>query len=127
MKIQGPGGPGKPPGIEPGEAAAEKPRVGPAFADKLAEARPPEAASAAQAAAAADPVASVAADLKAGRLTPKQAVERLLDLVSSRGPAAGLPDKVRARLRAELEDLLRTDPGLAAKARRLGVRDDEEG
>ena len=58
---------------------------------------------------------------KAGKLTPKQAVDKLMDLAVADGPAAKLPRKVQDKLRGELEDLLRSDPYLAGKVRRVGV------
>jgi len=73
----------------------------------------------AEGAAAADPVRSVAADLRAGRITPEQAVDRLVESTVSRRIGAQAPEAVRARLRASLVDLLAHDPHLADLVKRL--------
>ena len=126
MKIKGPGGPQEPPGTESVEETKPKSPAGAAFADRLTEADRPGGPGGTGGPPGADPVTALAAELKAGAITPRQAVDRLLDLAVS-GPGVVLPDKVRARLRADLEALLRSDPHLASRARRLGLDVDEEG
>jgi hypothetical protein len=66
-------------------------------------------------------VQKVAAELKSGAITPRQAVDRLMDLVIDKGAAAHLPEPVRAKIRAELEAMLHDDPYLKDKAGRLGL------
>ncbi|MBI5478584.1 MAG: hypothetical protein HY906_07015 [Deltaproteobacteria bacterium] len=130
MKISGSGPlpppPDETPATKPGKAegAAEafsrhlEGTTGPEGAAAL-EARGPEGAARADAAAAADPVRSVAADLRAGRITPEQAVDRLVEDTVSRRIGAQAPEAVRARLRASLVDLLARDPHLADLVKRL--------
>jgi hypothetical protein len=98
--------------------------TGGAFAEKLDGVAAAEAPRAA-AAAGADPIGALAAELKSGAITPRQAVDRLVDLALGQGPAASLPAPARAALRAQMEDLLRQDPYLSAKLRRLGVEGEE--
>jgi len=130
MKISGSGPIAPPteetPATKPGrtEGAAE------AFAKHLdgatgpegaaaAEVRGPGGAAQAEGPAAADPVRSVAADLRAGRITPEQAVDRLVEDTVSRRIGAQAPEAVRDRLRASLVDLLAHDPHLADLMKRL--------
>lgn len=69
----------------------------------------------------ADPISQVAAELRAGRITIDQAVDRLIDDAIARhvGAAAserpGLADKLREALHA----FAGSDPFLAAKTRRI--------
>jgi hypothetical protein len=122
LSIKIPGKPGGPAGV-PGEGEvggvkgpAAKPST--SFADKLlgpggpggpGGPKPPDA------------IAAIAAELKAGKLTPQQAVDKILDLTVDKGAAAHLPEKVKAKIRADLEALIADDPLLAQKARRLGL------
>ncbi len=54
-----------------------------------------------------DPVAQLAADLDAGRLTPEQAMARLVD-----DSIAGLPPDEQSELKQLMEDLIASDPYL---------------
>lgn len=131
MKIKGPGG-APPPPPEPTETGAKDKVAGGGFADALrggagaAQAGAVGGAPAAtgpqgaQVASGADPVAQVAADLKAGALSPKQAVDRLVELTIERGAGAHLPADVKAKLRAQLETLVAEDPVFTGKTSRLG-------
>jgi hypothetical protein len=65
-------------------------------------------------------VAQLAADLKAGRLQPREAVEKVLDQVVSTQLGAGAPPAVREKLRAALLETLENDPLLAEKLGELG-------
>ena len=115
MKINGPGGPSQPLDIaEAGEtkSAAKPDETFPAKLDAPNSTTAPQLV---------DPVSLVAADLKAGRVTPRQALDRMIELALDSSPAANLPDAVKAGLRAELETILREDPHLSARARRIGV------
>jgi hypothetical protein len=130
MKISGTGP--MPPPPEPTPDAKPGKAEGPAeaFAQHLdgtagpagagpTEARGPAGAAGAEGPAAADPVRSVAADLRAGRITPEQAVDRLVEDTVARRIGAGGPEAVRERLRASLVDLLARDPHLADLVKRL--------
>jgi len=118
MKIHG-SGPIAPPPDEPAAPKAGK-AEGPAdaFAKRLDGADAAGGPEAAEAARAADPLRGVAADLRAGRITPEQAVDRLVEATVSRRAGAA-PEAVRARLRASLVDLLASDPHLADLVKRL--------
>lgn len=137
MKITGPGQPPAPSAdaLAPKEGVAAEqvggvggadPALGPseagrAFAEKLAgteAVRSPESASVASA----DKIGvrDLAADLEAGRVDARAALDhviaRLLDLqVGANAPAA-----VRAQVESALRDALETDPVLVAKLRELG-------
>ncbi len=122
MKIRGPGGPGQPPEIDEAGKTGKAEKTG--FADKLGGADKPGGPSGPGGPGGPggpDPVAAVASDLKAGKITPQQAVDRLMHLVVDQGAAAGAPEKVRAKIRADLERMLAEDPFLAGKAKRIGV------
>jgi hypothetical protein len=123
VKIQGPGGPGKPPSVD-GTAGAEGVTGGEGvqetgFTEKLA------GTAGATGPSGNDPIGALAAELRAGGITGQQAIDKLLDMVMSKGPAAALPETARARLRERLEAALREDPTLMARAKRLGAGDDE--
>jgi hypothetical protein len=127
IKIPGkPGGPAGIPGAEGGDVGgvkAPKPAGG-SFADKLGGPGAPGGPGGPGGPAgprAPDAISAIAAELKAGKLTPKQAVDRILDLTVDKGAAAHLPAKVKEKIRADLEALLSSDPLLAQKARRLGL------
>ena len=75
-------------------------------------------------AGAADPVAAIAARLRAGEITPRQALDLIIDDVVARQVGRAVGEK--SALAAELKTLLRrqsaVDPYLASKVRRLGNR-----
>ena len=141
MKIHGPGGPkpptpdgaGKVEGADQAAGKVEGPdragRAGEAFADKLRGDGPggPAAPGGPGAAGGRDPIADIAAELKAGRITPEEAIERVLDEAVGAVAAAGVPEAMRARLRAQLAELVGDDPFLAGKARRIGATGGDEG
>lgn len=116
MKIKGPGGPTLPPEIEKPQETSKKP-----FPSTLGEAAKTGGPSGP---GGSEPVARIAADLKAGRIDAKQAVARLLELTMADGPAAHLPPRVQAKIRADLEDLMKHDPFLRSKLEKLGVPSD---
>lgn len=116
MKIKGPGGPVQPPDVTPEKPAA--PKSG--FADKLAAPGEPKGPTRVPPSIPTDAVARITADLRSSAITPEQAIDQLLELAIAQGPAGGLPEKARAKLRAHLEQLMAEDPTLAAKTQRLG-------
>jgi hypothetical protein len=123
MSTSGIHGPGGPPGPEgPGGP------TGPAGADDLDDVdraesdRGVEGAGAAgiagvDRATGADPVVALAADLDAGRISPDEALARLLD----EELGADLDPAQRSELEALFADLLANDPYLAGLARDLGA------
>ena len=105
---KGPGGPGGPDELDgPGELAA------PDAAGAEAAAQIGGGAGVEQAAAAGD-VEALAAEIAAGRLTPHEAIERLI--YATAGPELGAAE--RAELRELLADLVANDPHLRALAGR---------
>jgi hypothetical protein len=125
MKIQGPGGSGKPPGVgDAGKAEGAGKVEGEAFVDKLAEKQGAAGAPGVGGSGSGDAIAALARDLQSGAVTPRQALDRLLDMTSN-GVLAGVPEAARNVLRARLEKLIGEDPFLSAKAKRLGMPVDE--
>lgn len=126
MKITGPGGPATPP-IDPGGTDAPTPTSGEgSFVDKLSSKISAEATEKTGGPEGPpDPVATVAAELRQGSLSPRQAIDRLVDLATTQGKGTPFADHVLAKIRADLQDLLRNDPFLASKAKRLGVDDEK--
>ncbi|MBA3538007.1 MAG: hypothetical protein H0T79_00110 [Deltaproteobacteria bacterium] len=59
-------------------------------------------------------IASLAADIKAGRMTPREAIDRMVD-----DAGADLGETERAELRELLTDLVENDPYLAALVGRI--------
>ncbi len=60
--------------------------------------------------------------MKAGRITPEQAVDRVVEAASKDGVPDAAPEKLRAQVREQLMSLVGDDPYLASKARRIGVK-----
>jgi hypothetical protein len=144
MKVTGPGHPpaegaGPPKGAgAPDEADAakksgkaaggEKPEAaGRTFAETLAAGRHSSAAAGAPAAAgvngaaAADPLTSdIAADLQAGKIDPKAALDRVVERVLDQQLGADAPAAVREQLRAALRETINSDPLLTERLRGLG-------
>lgn len=121
------GGAGAPPesgGARPVEGASEEFR---AALENAGEADASKAAGASASAGGAAPaegsraalLRSLAEDLRAGRIDPQQAVDRLVDRTLSSGAAASLPPARRAELEALLRSTLDEDPTLAAMQRDL--------
>ena len=103
--IGGPGGIGGPKGPKPPDDVAE-----------LDEVAPQQPASEVAATTGTSDLDAVAADLAAGKLTPHEAVEKLVDQVAN-GTDLGPAD--RAELRALMSDLIANDPHLGALITRL--------
>ncbi len=93
-------------------------------ATRAVDLKPIDAVSSTAPAAAVDPVATVAAALRAGELTVEQAVDRLIeDAVTRRvGRALEPGSELEARLRRVLRDYASADPLITAKIRRLEGR-----
>jgi hypothetical protein len=104
MKIQGPGKPG---GVAPTEETK-----GTGFAEKIEGGGPsgPDRP---------DPIAALAREVQSGAITPREAVDRIVEMAASRG--AALPPTAREKLLEQLQSMLKEDPFLAAKAKRVGV------
>jgi hypothetical protein len=119
MKITGPTPP-----VDPGASSVENAREidgpGPAsgpergaetsFADRVSAAH----AAPAGATGSGLPVADLAAEVSAGRLSPESAVERVLERVLDRQLDASAPVALRERVRAALRDAVESDPQLVA-------------
>jgi hypothetical protein len=65
-----------------------------------------------------DPIAQIAARMRAGEITSDQAVELLIDDAISR-QLGGVPKELEPKLREALRDVAANDPYLAAKIRKL--------
>lgn len=107
-----PDGPSKPKGPGPAEEPTES------FREQLDEASHSEGASPAQGpptVEATSSVRAIAADLRAGRIEPGQAVDRLIErAVGDAAEAAAMPAVQRAELEAHLRRVLEGDPTLSA-------------
>jgi hypothetical protein len=116
--IDRPGGPGGPSGTgsPTGPAGADDPAdvVRAAGGDRAGQA---VGVGGLDRAAGADPMVALAAELDAGRISPDQALARLLD----EGLGADLDPAQRAELEELFSELLANDPYLAGLARDLGA------
>ncbi len=65
-------------------------------------------------------MADVAAELAAGRIDPKAALERVIERVIDKQIGPGAPAAVREKVRAALESAVSDDPLLSEKLRSLG-------
>jgi hypothetical protein len=101
--IDGPSGRGGPGGVGSPEGA-----VGPDAPSVVEELAGEPAVAAAAAAAPPTDIDALAADLAAGRLTPREAIDRLVEATA--GPGLEAPE--RAELRELLRDLIANDPHL---------------
>jgi hypothetical protein len=66
------------------------------------------------------PVSDIGAELKAGRLTPQAAIDKVIERVLDRQVGRKAGPAVREKLGAALRESLADDPLLAAKVRALG-------
>ncbi len=111
--IKPPGGIGGVGGPSGPDAAKQAPATtGPSFQDRVAEQR------GASPAGGADPSQAVISDLRAGKITPNQAVQKLTDLAVQRSHA---PPAVRPAVEARMRELLRTDPLVQDLLRQMGA------
>ncbi len=125
--INGPGGPTRPSGPAESPSGPAGPTDSAAAADGAADASATNfadqvrnaSANTTTAAATSGPnsVDALATEINAGRMTPNQAIEVLLDQTA--GP--DLPVEQRAQLRELLTDMLANDPHFAELTRRLGT------
>jgi hypothetical protein len=107
--IGGPGGIGGPKGPK-GPDGPDSPDSsgGPDGPDKLSGGRGPDAASATSATGQAD-IDAIASDIAAGKLTPREAVDKLVDQIAGTDV---LDPADRAELREMMADLVANDPHL---------------
>ena len=89
------------------------------FADKLKPGQATTGVASAVPPAPAAGVADLAAALKAGTLTPKAAVDQVIDRVVEKQLGMHAPAAAREKLRAALENAVADDPLLAEKIRGL--------
>jgi hypothetical protein len=131
MKITGPKPPLTPPpaDLEPGKVDGKSPLKGPsgpAFSEALAgpgktqDAGAVGAADAAVAGPGRAEASRLAQELRAGSLTPEQAVEAMIDKVVAARVPAGAPEAVREQVREALRDAMASDPMLVERLKRLG-------
>ena len=65
-------------------------------------------------------VSDIGADLKAGKLTPQAAIDKVIERVLDRQVGRKAGTAIREKLAAALRESLADDPLLAAKVRALG-------
>jgi hypothetical protein len=65
-------------------------------------------------------VSDLGADLKAGKISPQAAIDKVVDRVLAQQLGANAPAAVREKLATALRESLADDPLLAAKVRALG-------
>ena len=122
-KVTGPGGGPPGPGGAPIAGSDESRPVTesrPPFADKLKSAASPTSTAGKEGPTAAGSVtADLAAELKAGKISPQAAVDRVIDRVVDKQLGANAPAAVREKLRTALENAVADDPLLADKIRGL--------
>ena len=121
----GPQGPGAPedagqPGKVGSSGKAGKAEGGRPFAETLAAGRPAPGAATAAASGPDALTADIAADLKAGRLDAKGALERVVERVLDQQLGKDAPPALREQLRSALQDTVSSDPMLAERLRSLG-------
>jgi hypothetical protein len=129
MKVNGPSQPPAPGEIDKAAkvATADDSAAGPAakggktsFAEKVSGPPPAEARSAAGPARTSDvAVSDLAAELRAGKLTSRTAVDQVIDRVVARQVGPEAPPAIRDQVRAALRDAIENDPLLAGKLRQL--------
>src|SRR5262249_18746693 len=114
--IKPPGGPGGvgAPSTPDGPAGPSGPS-GPSLQNRVAEQSGTAGASAAGAASSPQ---SVIADLRAGRITPNEALTRLTDLAVAR---SGAPPAMRPSVEARLREMLARDPLVQDLVRQMGA------
>jgi hypothetical protein len=129
MKVNGPGGGAG--GADAPDAIAtktetkapggvEKPEAGGrTFAETLAAGRLAPGADAARVGGADALTADIAADLRAGKIDPKAALDRVVERVLDRQLGADAPVALRDQLRDALRDTISSDPFLTARLRGL--------
>ena len=118
--INGPGGPTSPSGpAGPTDSAAAADSAADTSATNFADQVRSASANSTTAATTSAPssVDTLATEISAGRMTPNQAIEVLLDQAA--GP--DLPVEQRAQLRELLTDMLANDPHFAELTRRIGT------
>jgi len=104
----------------PGETGHAPDAAGPSFREVLQGGAPAEANArpeAASSAAAADAPSALAQALRAGTISPDQALDQLVERAVATGP---LSDPQRAELRAILANALQSDPALRELRDSLG-------
>jgi hypothetical protein len=128
MKVTGPkaGTPGtEPEAVKSPEAPGPK-AVGPeapnnkTFAQTLAAGRAGPAPAPGAVRGAETLTAHIAADLKAGKLGPEAALDRVVELVLDQQLGANAPVALRDKLRDALRDTISSDPFLTERLRGLG-------
>lgn len=122
-KVPGSGGVGPEGSTGTADPAATRPEG--SFADKLGGAKatdPTTKAAAGQAPAAPTGLTGdIAAELQAGRITPKAALDRVIDRIVDKQLGANAPAAIRQKVRAALEDAVADDPLLSEKIKNLGT------
>jgi hypothetical protein len=109
---------GKAPGVGGTSGKGFAAKLGAAKADSVAKGS--LAAGKTEQARKAVPVSDIGADLKAGKLTPQAAIDKVIERVLDRQVGRKAATELRAKLGTALRESLADDPLLAAKIRALG-------
>jgi len=121
MKISRPGSPQ--PSAAAGKASAAARSTGKGFAAKLEKAGAQSGATAESAApaktGASISVADLGADLRAGRITPQAAIDKVIDRIVAKQLGIHAGAAAKAKIGGALRERLADDPLLAAKVRAL--------
>lgn len=117
MKVTGPGSGNAPPPVD--DVAEGKAVTGSEFGAKVDKLGSPDQGAAAVAPATPGLVSDIGAELRAGRLTPQAALERVIERVVDRQVGPGAPAAVKDKVGAALRQALEDDPTLADKVRAL--------
>jgi hypothetical protein len=114
--IKPPGAPGTPPNVSGPEAGGARP-AGESFRAELEKTSEAGAPGGPAATARAETVRALAAEVRAGRITGPEAIERLVQRALA--SAGALPPARRAELEALLRSALEEDPTLASMQKDL--------
>lgn len=101
-----------------GPAASPTAPTGPSFRERVGESESAQSVQKSAGASGASSTQSVVADLRAGTITPNEAVSRLTDAAMQRNR---VPPAMRPAVEAQVRDFLQRDPVVGELLRTLGA------
>lgn len=114
--IKPPGGPGSVPApVVPEHIQGPARSTGPSFHERVAEQQSASTARAVNT----HPTQAVIDELRTGRISPAEALQRLTDLAVQR---SGAPPALRPTIEAQLRELMSRDPLIQDLIRQMGAR-----